>query len=180
MLDWYPWFLLVISMLGAFLVSDKRMIRKRYGYVTWLISNGLIGLQYWGMGNIAQTLLFGVGYQIFNIRGFINSKEINMTRSVDLNTTFIYVIDSSLGMSKGKIAAQVSHVAMQLADKHKCLGRAVILKADHETFMQLEQDIDCETIVDAGLTEVAPGTLTCIGFIGNDDNREKTKSLKLV
>lgn len=167
-------------MLGAFLVSDKKMIRKRMGFLVWIFSNGLIGLQYWGMGNIAQTLLFGVGYQIFNIRGFINSKDINMRRDVDLNMTFIYVIDNSLGMSKGKIAAQVSHVAMQLADKYKCLGRAVVLKADHETFMQLEQDIDCECVIDAGLTEVAPGTLTCIGFVGTDDTREKTKSLKLV
>jgi peptidyl-tRNA hydrolase len=144
-------------------------------------SNGLIGLQYWALGNIAQTLLFCVGYQIFNIRGFINSKEIEMNRPVDLNTTFVYVVDHSLGMSKGKIAAQVSHVAMQLADKNKCLGTALVLKADHERFMQLYELVDgAEAIEDAGLTQVLPGTLTCFGFVGTEKTKELTKDLKLV
>ena len=103
-----------------------------------------------------------------------------MARLVDLDKTFVYIIDNSLGMSKGKIAAQVSHVAMYLADRYGNLGRAIVLKADHDIFMQLIQDIDCVCIHDAGLTQVPPGTLTCIGFLETSDTHEKTKNLKLV
>jgi peptidyl-tRNA hydrolase len=105
-----------------------------------------------------------------------------MTRNVDLSVTFVYVIDESLGMSKGKIAAQVSHVAMELADEHKVLGRAIVLKADHETFVNtyLNTMSRCKYILDAGLTEVPSGTMTCIGFKEDDYTKQFTKGLKLV
>ena len=103
-----------------------------------------------------------------------------MSRTINLDETFVYVIDNSLGMSKGKIAAQVSHVAMYIADKYGSLGRAIVLKADHDTFTQLAQDIDCECVRDAWLTQVPPGTLTCIGFRETKENREIRKKLKLL
>jgi len=101
-------------------------------------------------------------------------------RKVDLSITFVYVIDESLGMSKGKIAAQVSHVAMELADKIPVLGRAIVLKADHKTFMSLFKYSGVVYVLDAGLTEVPPDTLTCIGFRQSDFMRKMTKDLKLV
>src|SRR5271157_2863119 len=85
-------------------------------------------------------------------------------RKVDLNITYVYIIDDSLGLSKGKIAAQVSHVAMELADEYEELGRAIVLKADHDTIMRLFKYPDVKYICDAGLNEVPAGTLTCIGF----------------
>ena len=108
------------------------------------------------------------------------SEDNMISRQVDLSTTFIYVIDESLKMSKGKIAAQISHIAMQLADKYNCLGRAIILKADHETFKELATLDDVVYIKDAGLTEVPLGTMTCIGFKQTDELKKITKSLKLV
>jgi len=101
-------------------------------------------------------------------------------RKVDLSITFVYIIDESLSMSKGKIAAQVSHVAMELADEYKVLGRAVILKADHKTIMHMFKYPHVKFIIDAGLNEVPEGTLTCIGFKQTDFMRNMTKDLKLV
>lgn len=107
-------------------------------------------------------------------------------RNVDLSITFVYVIDESLGMSKGKIAAQVSHVAMELADEYKVLGRAIVLKADHNTFMRIFNDLEhalfekAHFVLDVGLTEVAPNTMTCIGFKQTGYSRSLTKNLKLV
>jgi peptidyl-tRNA hydrolase, PTH2 family len=109
-----------------------------------------------------------------------------MNRPIDLTTTFVYIIDESLKMSKGKIAAQVSHCAMLLADKYNCLGRAIILKMDHNKFGELLRDAEgildeFVYIKDAGLTEVPPGTVTCIAFKQTVIFRRAiTKDLKLV
>ena len=97
---------------------------------------------------------------------------------VDLNKTFIYVVDSSLGLSKGKIAAQVSHVAMLLSDCGKVLGRAIVLKAPHDYFEVLCGQPEAVYIRDAGLTEVPEGTITCVGFIKNESNQKLFKDLK--
>ena len=103
------------------------------------------------------------------------------TRPVDLSITYVYVIDESLQMSKGKIAAQVSHIAMLLADEYKFLGRAIILKAPHSTIMNMITHIsEVQSICDAGLNEVPPNTLTCIGFKQTDYTKQWTKDLKLV
>jgi peptidyl-tRNA hydrolase len=102
-------------------------------------------------------------------------------RKVDLSITFVYIIDESLGMSKGKIAAQVSHVAMLLADDYKIVGRAIVLKADHETFMKIFHTHHClRYILDAGLTEVPAGTMTCLGFRQTEETKQFTKNLRLV
>jgi PTH2 family peptidyl-tRNA hydrolase len=109
-----------------------------------------------------------------------------MTRPTDLTTTFVYIIDESLKMSKGKIAAQVSHCAMLLADKYDCLGRAIILKMDYIRFNSLKYYAEHHPeemvyIKDAGLTEVPPGTVTCIAFKQTVIFRQAiTKDLKLV
>jgi peptidyl-tRNA hydrolase len=104
---------------------------------------------------------------------------------VDLSITYVYIIDSGLGMRKGKISSQVSHVAMKLARKYSVLGKAIILKAQSEDFKKFidmidHGEIDGEYIEDAGLTEVAPGTITCLGFRATDETKELTKDLKLL
>lgn len=99
---------------------------------------------------------------------------------VDLTKTFVYVIDSSLGLSKGKIAAQVAHVAMMLSEGQKVLGRSVVLKADHDYFEFLCRQSGCVYVQDGGLTEVPAGTITCVGFIRNESNQNLFKDLKLL
>ena len=84
---------------------------------------------------------------------------------VNLNITYVYVINSDAKMTKGKVAAQVSHCAMQLGKDYDTLGRAIILKAPemklHE-LLALMPDSVC--IHDAGLNQVVPNTLTCVAF----------------
>ena len=101
---------------------------------------------------------------------------------VDLNVTYVYIVNSDLKMSKGKIAAQVSHVAMLLQKWFKKpVGKAIVLKADEETlkrFLKFKKQV--KYIKDAGLTQVPRGSLTCIGFIQNEFFEKITKTLKLM
>lgn len=99
---------------------------------------------------------------------------------LDLEITYVYIIDSSLHMSKGKIAAQVSHVAMQLAEKYGCLGKAVVLKTDHNTFLGFSYLEDAVIQIDAGRTQVPEGTITCIGFKQTETIEKYTKHLTLL
>jgi PTH2 family peptidyl-tRNA hydrolase len=89
----------------------------------------------------------------------------------------VLIVRSDLGMSKGKIAAQVAHaaVAAALRNQHATQFAAwlrdgqpkVVLKLDGAD--ELEQlcaaaeaaGLPVERIRDAGRTQVAPGTLTC-------------------
>ena len=85
---------------------------------------------------------------------------------IDLNVKYYYLINDDLKMSKGKIAAQVSHVAMKLGYRYGVIGTAVVLKANEFILKELInfKGIDCEYIEDAGLTEVPKGSLTCVGY----------------
>lgn len=100
--------------------------------------------------------------------------------NVDLSITYVYVINSDLKMSKGKIAAQVSHVAMMLTEYDFPIGRAIVLKAEEKLLRELIQRPEVKYVKDAGLTEVPEGSLTCVGFVQNSEFKEITRKLKLV
>ena len=92
------------------------------------------------------------------------------------------VVRVDLGMSKGKLASQVGHAAVSASEKArknkyqwwniwiKEGQMKVVLKVNSST--ELENlykkaktlDLPCELITDRGLTEIPPGTLTCIGI----------------
>jgi len=100
---------------------------------------------------------------------------------IDLERKYYYVINEDLKMSKGKIASQVSHVAMQLGECYDYIGRAVVLKTSEEILKDLKENADFAfSIIDAGLTEVPENSLTCVGFISTTKNDILTKTLKLV
>lgn len=105
-----------------------------------------------------------------------------MKRKIDLNVTYIYIVNKDLKMSKGKIAAQVSHVAMRLADFNKPIGRAIVLKAPENILRYLidRKKMGVVYIKDAGLTEVPEGSLTCVGFINSKRFFSVTNHLKLL
>ena len=103
-----------------------------------------------------------------------------MERKIDLNIKYVYIINKNLKMSKGKIAAQVSHVAMMLADFGKPIGRAIVLKADEEMLLTMITKIGVVYIRDAGLTEVPKESLTCVGYIDNPIYSIITRKLKLL
>ena len=94
----------------------------------------------------------------------------------------VIVVRADLKLSKGKLAAQVSHGSVEaLLKSHKdditkwrSEGmKKVVLKAkDSKELYKLKQDCDdlgivCGLITDAGHTELPPGTVTVLG-IGPD------------
>ncbi|MGB9713524.1 MAG: peptidyl-tRNA hydrolase Pth2 [Candidatus Bathyarchaeales archaeon] len=94
----------------------------------------------------------------------------------------VIVFRSDLKLSKGKIAAQAGHAAVSAAEearkRHKSWWDAwldegqckiaVKVKSEKE-LRELEKrakelGLPCALIVDRGLTEVPPGTVTCLGI----------------
>lgn len=92
------------------------------------------------------------------------------------------VVRSDLDLSKGKLAAQVGHASVVCALKAQKGRRAwfrawmddgqrkVVLRADGlDALLALQragraQRLTTALITDAGLTEVPPGTQTCVGI----------------
>lgn len=89
---------------------------------------------------------------------------------------------SDLKMSRGKIAAQAGHAAVSAAEEARKNFKewwkawlregqckiAVKVESEKE-LLELERQakelaIPCALIVDRGLTEVPPGTITCLGI----------------
>lgn len=90
------------------------------------------------------------------------------------------VINASLGMKSGKIAAQCCH-AVQACDKR------VIFKATAEGIEELERKArrteGCIVIriIDAGKTQVEPGSLTVLSLTGMEPIvNELTKGMRLL
>ncbi len=92
------------------------------------------------------------------------------------------VIRTDIKMSKGKIAAQAGHAAVSAAEqarkRHNEWWKAwleegqckIALKAEsEEELLKLEKEAKASNmpyalIVDRGLTEIPPGTVTCLGI----------------
>lgn len=101
----------------------------------------------------------------------------------------VILIRKDLKMSKGKIAAQAAHAAVEatlkssdrLVSKWRQSGmKKITLKVTSEKdlfkYMQIAKDYGLITglIKDAGRTEIAPGTPTCCA-IGPDEEKEIDK-----
>ncbi|MEM0007327.1 MAG: peptidyl-tRNA hydrolase Pth2 [Candidatus Bathyarchaeia archaeon] len=94
----------------------------------------------------------------------------------------VIVFRSDLKLSKGKVAAQAGHAAVSAAEearKHRREWwkawlnegqRKVVVKVKSEAeLLALERQakemaLPCALIVDRGLTEIPPGTITCLGI----------------
>ncbi len=109
------------------------------------------------------------------------------------------VVRKDLKLSPGKMAVQTSHAAVGCALESKKKGKyfdgwyregqkKVVLKCDDEEHMDFLSDVAKKNglvaymVTDAGLTEVPPGTRTCLGIgPGPDDIVDKvTGELSLV
>ena len=104
------------------------------------------------------------------------------SKSVNEECKMVIVMRTDLKMSKGKIAAQAAHAAVNCAfaskkkdpktfDKWYSEGqKKVVLKVDSlEKLYEIKSAADANRLVnsvitDAGRTEIAPGTVTCIGI----------------
>ena len=103
-------------------------------------------------------------------------------------SSFYIVANADLKMKKGKIAAQVSHVT-RMAFKNTAssrinIDRVIVLKASQN---QIEQLISkyCKGsmiiyVVDAGLTQVEAGSITCLAVRPGYQVPIEIKQLKLL
>lgn len=89
----------------------------------------------------------------------------------------VLVVNHDLGMTKGKVAAQVGHavaaVAEEMLDKrpelwaaYKAQGQAkIVLKTSSATSIyDVAAMPGAHAVIDAGLTQIAPGSMTVVGF----------------
>ncbi len=91
----------------------------------------------------------------------------------------VIVVRDDIGMSRGKLAAQCCHASLNAAKKAKKAALAswekigqkkIVLRAkDEKEIMKIadgckEARIPFYVVSDAGLTELAPGTVTAIGI----------------
>jgi PTH2 family peptidyl-tRNA hydrolase len=113
---------------------------------------------------------------------------------------FVYVVNESLRMDKGKIAAQVSHGAvglMRLDDteypslatwrRDNLASKATVVRADAETFESIKEEVDFNRlphylVIDAGRTQVSAGseTVLAIGPVSKKRLVGITDGLKLL
>lgn len=111
----------------------------------------------------------------------------------------VIVVREDLKLGKGKMAAHVAHASLAAYQKVKrghpevieewesWGGKKVVVGIESESaiielFEKVKREIPCELIRDAGLTQIAPGTITALG-VGpwSDEKIDKfTKHLKLL
>jgi len=73
---------LILSTAGAFLVSGRSHEWRKRGFLIWIVSNFLIGYDYYINSNIPMVLLFLVVYEIANIRGVWSNLDDKFKESV--------------------------------------------------------------------------------------------------
>ena len=96
--------------------------------------------------------------------------------------TMVLVTRDDLKVSKGKLAAQCSHAAVNCAIKarkkavrlyerwNNVGARKVVVRADDEAHLRqlyakaLTAGLVCDLVKDAGHTEIPPGTVTVLGI----------------
>lgn len=98
----------------------------------------------------------------------------------------VIVVRSDIDMSPAKLAVQVAHASLGSSRKaekkvfsawEKEGQKKVVLSAnDLKTVLELEKKcrklgIPCSLISDAGLTELQPGTTTCLGIGPAEDDK---------
>jgi len=131
-----------------------------------------------------------------------------MNHKVEINgleqsSLYMYVfVNDDLKMSKGKIAGQVAHVVGLITEEiirksyettkgvpdcysrymiWKTTGHAkVILKASQEQIEKLLNEPETIYIRDAGRTQIAPNSLTVLGFYPSTNLKEIFKDFKLL
>lgn len=136
---------------------------------------------------------------MFSIQNVIPT-EPDTTDANMMTYKMLFVVNGSLSMSSGKIAAQVAHSALDLYQKildqrlhsinfWKITGqRKIVVRANStEELHEIEQraaanrTVVTSLIHDAGRTEIASGSVTCLGLYGTDNQLDPiTRHLKLL
>ena len=106
------------------------------------------------------------------------------------------IMNTSLGMNKGKLCAQSAHAAVSVLDKAdketvtewKNSGmKKIVLKVSSteeliQLFEQVKRKLPCALITDAGRTQIEAGSKTCFacGPIDENDGTKYFSKLKLL
>lgn len=108
-----------------------------------------------------------------------------------------FMVNNDLHMGKGKIAAQIGHAVQALCEKillDRKHGDAytryvqwsingakkIVLKAQESDLRNFKDTAETVYVIDAGHTQVSPGSLTVIGFYPSCHNAERMKPFKLL
>jgi len=116
------------------------------------------------------------------------------------NEYIMYIlVNADLGMSPGKTAAQVGHVVEALTDrintslyedvttsnlqfafrKYRKTGhKKVVLAATQAQLNIFKKLHDAEHVIDEGRTEIAPGSLTVVGFLPSNNIKHRFEGFK--
>lgn len=112
----------------------------------------------------------------------------------------VLVVRADLKLTKGKIASQTAHAAVscfkktldcnpKIAEKWMGIGQPkIVLKVDNLSDLECLRDkseaagMSCSLILDAGRTQISPGTATCLGIGPDYDEKIDAivKDLKLL
>ena len=105
-----------------------------------------------------------------------------MTTITTMTTPIMYIfINTSLKMTPGKVAGQVGHLVQNIMEELLTLGNKskiykryldwkadgctkIVLKATQEQINELIKMNESFYIIDAGRTQIDPGSLTVVGF----------------
>jgi len=115
------------------------------------------------------------------------------------------LVNNDLKMGKGKIASQVGHAVgliiediirnaletptpdglsdyqMFLKWKNNCSYKKIVLKASENDLLHfIDTEKKCRYVLDAGRTQIAPGSLTVVGFYPRNDMADKLKTFSLL
>lgn len=119
--------------------------------------------------------------------------------------TMYILVNNDLKMGKGKIASQVGHVVghiiedilrnalenptadgltdykMFLQWKNNHGNKKIVLKSTENDLINfIKTEKKCRYVLDAGRTQIAPGSLTVIGFYPRNDMADKFKNFALL
>jgi peptidyl-tRNA hydrolase, PTH2 family len=115
------------------------------------------------------------------------------------------LVNADLGMGKGKTAGQVGHVVGIITEeimrnvftsptpealedynhynnwvKNNAYTKVVLRSTEKNLLEFIEKEKKCRYILDAGRTQIAPGSLTVVGFFPRNDIADKFKQYKLL
>lgn len=127
--------------------------------------------------------------------------NLNMNMNTNENLCMYLLVNNSLGMSKGKIASQVAHAVGQITEDiltrqfngiNKVLDSykryvdwknsahtKIILKVNQEELLNFIDAEESVCVYDCGRTQIAPNSLTVIGFYPNVKSK-KFNNFKLL
>lgn len=123
-----------------------------------------------------------------------------MTDGENQDIVMYIFVNNDLGMTKGKTCSQVGHIVQLICEeiirsgyekypppeayirymkwKQNCVK--IVLKATMEQLNELKKLDEARYIIDSGKTQIAPNSLTVVGFFPSSKMKDIAKNYKLL